>query len=267
MKLIKNNILILKSEQLKLLDKLVRFLDQNKILYFIAYGTLLGAVRHSDYIPWDDDIDIWLKREDYNKLIKLTNVNEFSIFHYSLIKNFSLPFIKIVDNSKYLIKENSSYRIKNLGINIDIFPLDYINENKFISKFMFFNYRILRTIMNIKLVNYSSNRNIFLSIIIFFLKFALLPIPIRLVIKLIDFNAQLSKQKTNSYTSLIWGYGSREIFPTSSFNSFKLFKFNTRLLKGPLNEYFILSKIYGNFLKLPSINKRKTRHKFSLYKK
>jgi lipopolysaccharide cholinephosphotransferase len=263
-----NKLKLLKNEQLKLLDKVVSFFDDNKIVYFIAYGTLLGAVRHKNYIPWDDDIDLWLKREDYNKLINLKQNYGFSIFHYSKTKNYPLPFIKIVDNSKYSIIENSSYKIKNLGINIDIFPLDYIDNNKISSKIMFFNYKILRTIMNIKLVNYSSKRNIFLSVTICILKFLLFLVSIELVVRLIDFNSQLSQKNTKYFTSLVWGYGSREVFPTNLFNSFKLYQFGKRVLKGPLDEIYILSKLYGeDYLKVPPVKNRISHHHFELRKK
>lgn len=58
----------LKMIQLKILDSIDDFCKKNGIQYFLFSGTLIGAVRHKGYIPWDDDVDICMKRKDYNRL-------------------------------------------------------------------------------------------------------------------------------------------------------------------------------------------------------
>ena len=59
----------LKKVQLALLKALIKIFDKNKIEYFLYYGSLLGAVRHKGYVPWDDDIDLGLTRKNYEKII------------------------------------------------------------------------------------------------------------------------------------------------------------------------------------------------------
>ena len=63
----------LKIVQLKVLDVVSEFCDKNNLSYYLGYGTLIGAVRHQGYIPWDDDIDIVLSRKDYEKFINSFN--------------------------------------------------------------------------------------------------------------------------------------------------------------------------------------------------
>lgn len=65
----------IKEIQMKLLMELASVCESNNIRYFLAYGTLLGAVRHTGFIPWDDDIDIIMPRNDYIKFIKIFNLN------------------------------------------------------------------------------------------------------------------------------------------------------------------------------------------------
>lgn len=122
---------LLRQHQLKLLDML-KFIDkickQHNIRYWLCSGTLLGAVRHGGFIPWDDDVDIEMLREDYKKfetVIKDENPSDYVLQTHQTDSNYLLPFAKIRDRHSY-IKENSVsdkfYKYK--GIFIDIFILD-----------------------------------------------------------------------------------------------------------------------------------------------
>ena len=96
-------------EILKVVDK---FCKENNITYFLAYGTLLGAVRHKGFIPWDDDIDILLPRPDYERLLKTFNVPGFKVFDAS-DPNMLLPYSRICDTTRTL----------------DLFPLDAVSDD------------------------------------------------------------------------------------------------------------------------------------------
>ena len=120
------NIKEIQEEELNILKETIKFLDHNNIKYYIFYGTLLGAVRHQGFIPWDDDIDIAIPRPEYEKLIKIlkeknnkiNNLNIESIGYEVGVSDW--PFIKIVNKDIKL--EDELNCDKNLWI--DVFPLD-----------------------------------------------------------------------------------------------------------------------------------------------
>ena len=116
----------IKKIELSILDYIDDVCKTNHIKYYLAYGTLLGAIRHKGFIPWDDDIDIYMLREDYNRFIDLLKDNRESNFRLLSIYNdsvFFYEFAKIVDSRTRLVTENVK-EIKHDGVWVDIFPLD-----------------------------------------------------------------------------------------------------------------------------------------------
>ena len=108
------------------------YCKENDINYYLIGGTLLGAVRHKGYIPWDDDLDVALYRDDYNKLINCMG-NQVYNDSYKLEaplskKDYVYPFCKIYDIKTTLV-ENTRFKTKR-GIYIDIFPLDGIGNTE-----------------------------------------------------------------------------------------------------------------------------------------
>ena len=102
-----------------------KILERHNLKYIACGGTVLGAVRHQGFIPWDDDIDIYMPREDYNKFIQLNSESEkegYQIVSVEHSYGYYLPFAKVIDNNTTIweLKE-IPYLI---GVYVDIFPLD-----------------------------------------------------------------------------------------------------------------------------------------------
>lgn len=113
----------MKKLELEILLAFARYCEERGLTYWIAYGTLLGAVRHKGFIPWDDDVDVLMPREDYEILIR-----EFRHPVYRLIDPLEPvsrhSFVKIVDTRTVKRETNFDYAPGELGIDIDVFPLD-----------------------------------------------------------------------------------------------------------------------------------------------
>lgn len=147
-----------KEQILHVFKYLVGFLEQHNLRYVACGGTVLGAVRHKDFIPWDDDMDIYMPREDYERLIDLKNETRKDGFDIISLhdKGYYLPFAKISDMNTTLWEEEEFPFL--MGIYVDIFALDNFNcsnkELTFIqrrSQKKFYNY--LKTVSNIKTID------------------------------------------------------------------------------------------------------------------
>lgn len=117
-----------KKLQFDILKNVAKFCEENKLTYWLAYGTLIGAIRHKGFIPWDDDIDLWMPRKDYNLFIKLYNEKNESSGRYFCVDPVSNlarhSMIKVIDCKTIKIEPGVQYKDGYLGVDVDVFPLD-----------------------------------------------------------------------------------------------------------------------------------------------
>ena len=122
----------IRSIQFEILKAVAEFCDANGVQYFLTGGTLLGAVRHQGFIPWDDDIDIAMPRPDYNRFLTLSQGRLGSRYDVSVLENnpaHSRLFMRVMDNRTLYV--HKYYRRKyRTGLGIDVFPMDGIPEKK-----------------------------------------------------------------------------------------------------------------------------------------
>ncbi len=114
---------------LQLFREFVYFLEQQKLQYWVAYGTMLGAIRHKGFIPWDDDIDLYMPRRDYEKMLDILSRGGQGHMKVASLreKNYYLPQAKVFD-TRTVLQEYKEFDYK-IGVFIDIFPLDICNSD------------------------------------------------------------------------------------------------------------------------------------------
>lgn len=116
--------------ELEILKFVDRICKENNLQYYLDYGTLIGAIRHKGFIPWDDDIDISMPRRDYNKLIELltSQDSKYRIITHRNQNDYIYAFAKVIDTETVLV-EYGVPPIQGLGVYIDIFPVDGVSED------------------------------------------------------------------------------------------------------------------------------------------
>ena len=108
-----------------ILQDVQRFCDEKGLRYYLSYGSLLGTVRHKGYIPWDDDIDIWMPRPDYQRLMAEYDHPYYKVLSAWTDKDYPLDFAKVHDTRTMVVEDGGD---GNWGVFIDIWILDGIHS-------------------------------------------------------------------------------------------------------------------------------------------
>ena len=118
--------------ELEIMDEIHRICMKHDISYFLDSGTALGAIRHGGFIPWDDDVDVGMLRADYEKFIKVARDELAPAFFLQTFESerYYSKFNAKIRMNNTLFPEEASVGLGNRGISIDVFPFDYIEDEK-----------------------------------------------------------------------------------------------------------------------------------------
>lgn len=250
----------IKSLLLNILKAIDAFCAENNLTYYLAYGTLLGAVRHKGFIPWDDDIDICMPRPDYERFISTFKSNNSRYQVISRVKDKKYPyfFAKVHDTNTILDVE-TTFKF-HLGVYVDIFPIDAIPleknlQKKYIRKFNFY-----RNIYNIKAIKYSNKRSFLKNVFLFASRLVTLFIPLSFLSNKIDKISKSYNYADHKLVSIAATADQRLILDKEFFSEGVKLTFEDMDANVPKGYIEILSKNYGDFLKLPPIEKQISHH-------
>ena len=251
-----------KRELLKLIVQVDQILKANGLKYSIMSGTLLGAIRHGGFIPWDDDIDIAMRRDDYEKflgLIKNGILEKFglSASGYEVNKDF-WPFIKIL-NPKIRVEQDQEGQATQCDyLWIDVFPFDYLSEvngKKTLKKIAFQRKLLAYKIAQEK--EFYKKKHGIKKVVYYFLSVLFCLIPVDIINSKIIALSKSGSSKSKTMGDLTWGRsGVDKCVLASLFNNLVEYEFEDVALMGFKNYDYYLKQIFGDYMKLPPENQR-----------
>lgn len=250
----------MRTIQLGILDQLDAFCRKNNLRYSLGGGTLLGAVRHKGYIPWDDDIDVMMPRPDYDYFVTHFNDEYGKISKCCAFENdetWKFPFAKICDCGTVLYEENVSQQ---LGVNIDVFPIDGVPKNKerYIRKFIFKHHFLVAYLSD---VGESLAKKCIYALVRKFISLAFIQKSLRYLLLSNSF-------ETSPYAGAVVGlYHEKEVYERTLFCSCSDYSFENRTYKGISDFDSYLKQHYGNYMDLPPKEMQVRKHKTVAYAK
>ena len=259
----------MKKMQVSILKYIKDVCAKNDLQYYLCGGTLLGAVRHGGFIPWDDDIDIFMLREDYMKLLDIlrhTTHDSFAMMSYYDNDDYCYPFAKVINKNTCMTEENLPY-INGYGIYVDIFPIDGLPNEESKCKRYFKKMLFLRDLLNLSTnIKYNKPSVVIKNIYRYPIWLICRCISFRKFLKLIDKNAMKHKTKDSNFVACsVAGYGKKEILPSQVFDKTIMINFENEEFNAPIGYEIYLSNLYGDYMKLPPKEKRISHHKFKAW--
>lgn len=253
--------------QMDVLSAIDRFCQENGIRYSLGCGSMLGCARHQGYIPWDDDIDIYMLRDDYNKLVKtFPELYESRYRFVTMERNpkWNRAYGKAF-NADTIIKEVSTETFE-LGVNIDVFPIDNVPDDE--SKWLSYNKKrkFLQRIYEMKVTSFRRGRflgkNLFLAVC----KMLLFPFSSRFLAKRIQRMAvRYNSQQTECVFECCQGLFQKRPFHRTLFDNLTYQVFEDRKFMAFTDYDGYLSNGFGDWRKLPPKEKQVSHHAFKAW--
>lgn len=237
----------IKATELDILKAFEAYCEQHGVEFYLAFGTLIGAVRHKGFIPWDDDIDVLMKREDYmkiNELLKTEKVRD-DLEWTSIENNDSdLPFGKLSSTTH---RAETYGEGNDQGLWIDVFPLDNYTRSAVKKALIWKKILVAKGAIKWDL----KPRNIVRNIIhcMFFM------VSKRFIAKKISDIARSVKPNGN-VANMVWNTYAVNPFPASMFDETAYYDFEDTKFKSVKDYDAFLSNIYGDYMKLPPEDQR-----------
>ena len=251
--------------ELEILIEFDRVAKKNNLKYMLVGGTLLGAIRHKGFIPWDDDIDIGMPREDFEKFKKIwkKEVDTKKYFYQDMdnTENYGMIFGKLKMKDTLLVEKTNNIKKEDQAFWIDIFPFDKISTNIKKAKRDLIKAYIYKIIYYLKCKNKLIEHTFIRKLAAF-------------VLKVMSYFISKERCK-NMLNNLFHKYDSLEQYKTVSYGGTYIFKeicdinyfdnlieteFEKKKFLIPKEYDKYLTHIYGDYMKLPPVEKRKSHH-------
>lgn len=256
---------IIQVDEIKILKEFDKKCRKYDIKYTLAAGTMIGAVRHHGFIPWDDDIDVYVLRNDFNRIREIFPKElPKSLFYQSHFtdKEYYYLFDKIRLNNTIFKETYLANHHINHGVFIDIFPIDSISDNKIKNSIQFYYYTFFKLGLMSKYVNINARkgRKKYIAKI---LRILYSGFNLDFLYNKCERIAQAQDNNKTKYVRNLNSLGSdgmKETYKRYAFMNLELVNFEKEKFYMSKDYDAMLKTIYGNYMKLPPKSEQITRH-------
>ena len=257
----------LREIEIEILKMFRDFCNENNIQYFLSNGTLLGAVKYGGFIPWDDDVDLFVPRGDYDRMLALFKDSErYKLLAFERNSAYRYPFAKLCDMTTRKVEEGYNNGAE-IGVDIDIFPLDAWASDLPIAKKEVTRMKLYMFCLGLIKLGRPDSTNVLkccaTAILMGMCKLLGSEFFIRRIIK-------LSRKCNVSHSRYVgckaWCiYGTKEVIPAEVFADVTYVEFEGETFPAPIGYDTYLTSLYGDYRSDPPKEKQKTHHTFKAY--
>jgi len=249
----------LQMVQLETFHEFARVCEHLNLRYMLFSGTLLGAVRHKGFIPWDDDIDVIMFRKDFDRFCREAPKElRGNYFLQTLVTEREFPNVhaKVRDSNTTFIEECNVHRKMNHGVAIDIFPMDGVPNNPFIRRV---GWTLISVIGRLALLKLTCTGEFTLRMRIFKGVSHMIPLSGRTMSLIYSRLCSLVDiDKVNNVAFSTWPHDrlTRIVYPKEWFFDPVMLEFEGEMQPAPRAHHKVLTQLYRDYMKMPPIGER-----------
>lgn len=257
-----SNLRRLQLSQLMIAKEIKRICDANGISYFLASGTLLGAVRHRGFIPWDDDLDIGMPRKDYEKFLRVfekkADTKNFFLQTFDTDLEYGLSFAKVRMNGTFFYESVMSKVNCHKGIFVDVFPFDDAASLRVAKKAHILLYQVFSKMFLYRKNFIPRGTNKIKYVISRVVRYLAFLLPEKMLKSTVQFIMTYFSGNAKRLVNLCGDYGYRECIDAD--DPFEEIEFENTLFRVPCGREQYLKNVYGDYMQLPPLEKRGNKH-------
>lgn len=259
--------------QLNVLRKFHEICAQNNFTYSLYAGTLIGAMRHGGFIPWDDDIDVAMPREDYEKFLKKFESSNhpgyLHLYDYRKDDSYNYPFMKLADSRTYQVSPGKEAIDGGIGLHIDIFAIDGLPKSRWLA---IAHLRMLRLMRHCGVMSSLrlgiKGRSLVKKIALFLFKIVTFGAKSSFWNRLHNYcAARYSLADSRWGGNAVWGYAERELVPVHCYKGSCSVCFENEVFNAFSGADEYLRIVYGDYMKPPPVEQQVGVHVVDAYMK
>ena len=265
----------IKEVQGLLFDCLMHFkqiCEKHGLRYFLSCGTLLGAVRYGDFIPWDDDVDVMMPREDYDRFVQLSDTDNerYKLLEYHKEPGWRYAYAKLTDTTTVAREAHADFGVE-VGVSVDIFPIDYRTNWRFTTDLNAYHCGLLKRFLcaSIQEEFYSPRKGVkrmILKMIYIYSRAVGAERLRKRILKMVDRSRRGGPKRYSG--TIVWnGYNRRDSFKSDLLESTVIMRFHGVDFPAPAGYDAYLTSFYGDYLPEPPVEKRKSNHPVKIFRK